>query len=57
MQHPPKMVKKVLHAVCVLLDVEPIIKRKANGENKLSYWRAAISPLVLADPNLPVRLE
>jgi len=51
------MVKSVLKAVCVLLDVEPQMKRKANGENKLSYWRAAISPLVLADPNLPLRLE
>ena len=33
------------------------MKRKPNGENKLSYWRAAISPLVLADPNLPLKLE
>jgi dynein heavy chain len=55
--HPPKMVKTVLKAVCVLLDVEPQMKRKANGENKMSYWRAAISSLVLADPNLPQRLE
>jgi dynein heavy chain, axonemal len=51
--HPPKAIKLVLQAVCILLGVEPQIKRNKRGEYKPSYWKAAISDKVLGDPNLP----
>ncbi len=51
--HPPKAIKLVLKAVCILLEVEPITKKNKKGEFKPSYWRAAISDKVLGDPNLP----
>lgn len=53
MPHPPKPIKKVLKAVCIILGVEPVIKKNKRGEYKPSYWRAAISEKVLGDPNLP----
>ena len=51
--HPPKAIKLVLKAVCILLEVEPITKKNKKGDYKPSYWRAAISDKVLGDPNLP----
>jgi len=54
--HPPKAIKLVLTAVCILLNVEPIPKKNKKGEYKPSYWRAAISEKVLGDPNLPAIL-
>jgi hypothetical protein len=51
MQRPPRLLKIVMKAICILLDVEPQNKVTKEGKNKLSYWRASISPLVLADPN------
>ena len=53
LQHPPKAIKLVLKAVCILLEVEPITKRNKKGDYKPSYWRAATSEKVLGDPNLP----
>jgi dynein heavy chain len=53
LQHPPKAIKLVLKAVCILLEVEPIVKKNKKNEWKPSYWRAATSEKVLGDPNLP----
>jgi hypothetical protein len=44
MNHPPRLVKLVMKAICILLDVEPIMKLTKEGKQKLSYWRAALSP-------------
>ena len=55
--HPPKAIKLVLKAVCLLLGVQPIMKKNSKGEYKPSYWKAAISSEVLGDPNLPQRLS
>lgn len=57
MQHPPRLVKLVMKAICILLDIEPQEKTKKDGTKKMSYWKAATSTLCLADPNLPERLE
>ena len=57
MMHPPPLVKLVMKAICILLDVEPVMKKGKDGKPKPSYWRAAISPAVLADPNFPDRLD
>lgn len=46
----------MLRAVCIMLEVEPIVKKNKKGEYKPSYWRAAISDKVLGDPNLPAIL-
>jgi hypothetical protein len=46
-----------MKAICILLDIEPLPKVTKQGTTKLSYWRAAIGPNCLADPNLPDRLE
>lgn len=57
MNHPPRLVKLVMKAICILLDVEPVMKLGKEGKQKLSYWRASLSPQVLGDPNFPERLE
>jgi len=57
MMHPPPLVKLVMKVICILLDVEPAIKKGKDGRPKPSYWRAAISPLVLGDPNFADRLD
>lgn len=57
MQRPPKLVKLVMKAICIILDIEPVMKTTKEGKQKLSYWRAANSTLLLADPNLPEKLE
>ena len=51
--HPPKAIKLVMKAVCILLEIDPIPKKNKKGEFKPSYWRAAISEKVLGNPNLP----
>jgi hypothetical protein len=53
LDHPPRTIKLVMKAVCVLLKVEPIVKRNSKGEYKPSYWKAAIGPEVLGNPSLP----
>lgn len=53
LDHPPHTIKLVMKAICILLGVEPIVKRKNNGEYKPSYWKAAIGPEVLGNPQLP----
>jgi dynein heavy chain len=51
---PPKVVKLVLQAVCMLLGVPPAEKRsKKTGKMKLSYWQASLGPRVLGNPRLP----
>ena len=42
-----------MKAICILLEVEPIVKRNSKGEYKPSYWKAAIGPDVLGNPRLP----
>ena len=56
LDHPPRTIKLVMKAVCILLGVEPIVKRNSKGEYKPSFWKAAIGPEVLGDPNLAERL-
>jgi dynein heavy chain len=57
MIRPPPLVKLVMKAICILFDVEPVMKISKEGKMKPSYWRASISPAVLGDPNFPERLE
>lgn len=42
-----------MKAICILLEVEPIVKRNSKGTYKPSYWKAAIGPEVLGNPSLP----
>lgn len=56
LDHPPRTIKLVLKAICILLDVEPIVKKNKKGVYKPSYWKAAIGPEVLGDPQLPIKL-
>ena len=53
LDHPPKTIKLVLKAVCLLLDVQPIVRKNSKGVYKPSYWAAAIGPDVLGNPQLP----
>ena len=53
LDHPPKTIKLVLKAICLLLDVKPIVKKNSKGVFKPSYWMAAIGPDVLGNPDLP----
>jgi dynein heavy chain len=53
LDHPPKTIKLVLKAICLLLDVKPIVKKNRKGVFKPSYWMAAIGPDVLGNPDLP----
>lgn len=53
LDHPPKTIKLVMKAICILLEVEPIVKRNSKGEYKPSYWKAAIGPELLGNPRLP----
>jgi hypothetical protein len=52
MNNPPKLVKKVMKCVCILLRVEPVDVVTKSGHVKPSYWRAAISNEVLGNPSL-----
>jgi len=53
LHHPPRIIKLVLKAICIVLEVEPIVKQRSNGQYKPSYWKAAIGPDVLGNPRLP----
>ena len=53
LDRPPRTIKLVMKAICILLEVEPIVKRNSKGEYKPSYWKAAIGPEVLGNPRLP----
>ena len=42
MKKPPKVIKLVMKAVCILLQVPPIKKKNLDGPGfKESYWLAA----------------
>jgi dynein heavy chain len=57
LKHPPKVVKLVLQALCMIIGVPPAEKlSKKTGKPKLSYWKAAQGPRVLGDPELPDKL-
>jgi dynein heavy chain len=57
LKHPPKVVKLVLQAVCMIFGVQPQYKlSKKTGKPKLSYWQAAQGSAVLGDPMLPDKL-
>ena len=56
LDRPPRTLRLVMKAICILLGVEPIVKKNSKGEYKPSYWKASIGPEVLGDPQLPVRL-
>jgi dynein heavy chain len=54
MKKPPRVIKLILQAVCILLNVSPIRKRAKDGVGyKDSYWMAALSKDVLGNPRLP----
>lgn len=54
LQKPPKVVKLVMQAVCMLLGVPPAEKKsRKTGKLKLSYWQAAQGKAVLGNPRLP----
>jgi dynein heavy chain, axonemal len=40
---PPKVIKLIMKAICMVLDIEPILARKKDGSYKKSYWKTAIS--------------
>ncbi|CDW77756.1 dynein heavy chain axonemal [Stylonychia lemnae] len=54
MKKPPKVIKLVLKAVCILLQVQPIRKKAKDGIHfKESFWAAAQSKEVLGNVRLP----
>lgn len=54
MKKPPKVIKLIVKAVCILLDVSPIRKKKDDGfQFKDSYWAAGQSKEVLGNQKLP----
>lgn len=53
LDRPPRTIKLVMKAICILLEVEPIVKKTSKGTFKPSYWKAAIGPEVLGNPRLP----
>lgn len=53
LDRPPRTIKLVMKAICILLEVEPIVKKTSKGQFKPSYWKAAIGPEVLGNPRLP----
>ena len=54
MKKPPKVIKLVMKAVCIILLVPPQRKKHRDGIHfKDSYWQAASSKDVLGNPRLP----
>ena len=54
MKKPPKVIKLVLKAVCILLGVQPVRKKASDGIHfKESYWAAAQGKEVLGNVRLP----
>ena len=52
MKKPPKIVKLVMKAVCMILGVEPEEKKsKKTGKMKMSYWKAAQGRHIMGNPN------
>ena len=57
MKKPPRIIKLVMKAVCIFLEVKPIRKRAKDGVTfKDSYWMAAMSKEVLGNARLPEML-
>lgn len=52
MNRPPKVIRLIFEAVCIFLDVEPVVTKGPNGEYKSDYWQAAQSKDVLGNPKL-----
>ena len=56
MKKPPKVIKLILRALCIFLNIEPIMKKRkgTGGPNTYtpSYWLAAQSKDLLGNPNL-----
>jgi|LakMenE01Jun11ns_1017448.scaffolds.fasta_scaffold8338618_1 dynein heavy chain len=48
--NPPKMVKKVMKALCTVLDIEPVLKKKEDGTFKPDYWIVSIGHKLLGNP-------
>jgi dynein heavy chain len=60
MKKPPKVIKLILRALCIFLNIEPIMKKRkgTGGPNTYtpSYWLAAQSKDLLGNPNLTQHL-
>lgn len=57
MKKPPKVIKLIMRALCILLEVQPVMKKaKDGGKYKPSYTVAAQGKDLLGDPGLPQKL-
>jgi dynein heavy chain, axonemal len=55
MRKPSKIIKLIMQALCILLNVEPIMTQSRQDgltHYEPSYWLAAQTPAVLNHPNL-----
>ena len=43
MKTPPRVIKLIMRALCILLGIKPIVKKRKDGTYKPSYWLAALS--------------
>ncbi len=43
MKTPPRVIKLIMKALCILLGIKPIVKKRKDGSYKPSYWLAALS--------------
>lgn len=59
MKKPPKVIKLILRALCIFLDIQPVLKkivREDGTKYKPSYTVAAQGKDLLGDPGLPQKL-
>ena len=42
LDHPPKIIKLVMKAICMIIEEPPTTKRNRDGTYEPSYWKTAI---------------
>ena len=50
--HPPKIIKLVMKAICMILEVGPTTRKNSKGIYKPSYWATSISSKILSHPQI-----
>ena len=50
--HPPKIIKLVMKAICMILEEPPTVRKNSKGIYKPSFWKTAIGPKVLSNPSI-----